>query len=75
MNAIKQKVFNKFGQQKIEEVVMEALCCFWETIHNEFVGYEEPDNSIGIDIDQIVIDAVIEYIWQNVIFNEEDEDE
>ena len=66
MDAIKQKVFDKFGQQKIERVVMDAQCCFWETIHNEFVGYYEPDCSIGIDIDQILIDATVEYIWQNV---------
>lgn len=75
MDKREQMVFGKFGQQKIERTIMDAQYVFWETIHNEFVGYYEPDCSIGIDIDQVLIDAVVEYIWQNVVFDEEDEDE
>ena len=37
---------------------------FWRNLHNYFLGSEVPDNS-DINIDYLMYDAVLDYLYQN----------
>lgn len=59
-----QLVLNKYGWQTVGRRVTAETMAFWRNLHNYFLGSEVPDNS-DIDIDYLMYDAVLDYLYQN----------
>ena len=59
-----QLVLNKYGWQTVGRRVTAETTAFWRNLHNYFLGSEVPDNS-DIDIDYLMYDAVLDYLYQN----------
>lgn len=59
-----QLVLNKYGWQTVGRRVTAETTAFWRNLHNYFLGSEVPDNS-DINIDYLMYDAVLDYLYQN----------
>lgn len=59
-----QLVLNKYGWDTIGRKVSAATIHFWRDIHNYFLGSDVPNNS-EIDIDYLIYEAVLDYLFQN----------
>lgn len=57
-------VLDKYGWDTLARRVNMATIHFWKDIHNYFLGSDVPDNS-DIDIDYLIYDAVLDYLYQN----------
>jgi len=75
LQSMKRKVFAKFGEEKVKDSMYAAQIAFWVYIHDTFVGCKNPDISMGVDIDDLCLNAVVDYIWQNTIMMEDENDE
>lgn len=62
---IKSLVYEKYGWGVVLEAVRIAEIQYWRTIHNMLIGSDKLDESTGIDIQEPLLAATIEYIYQN----------
>lgn len=57
-------VLDKYGWHSVGRVIDRLNRTFWRDIHLTFFSSDTPDNS-NIDTDIMLVDAVLDYIFQN----------
>lgn len=62
---IKSLVYEKYGWNTVLEAIRIAEIQYWRTLHNMLIGSDKLDESIGIDIQEPLLAASIEYVYQN----------
>lgn len=62
---IKSFVYEKYGWNTVLEAIRIAEIQYWRTLHNMLIGSDKLDESIGIDIQEPLLAASIEYVYQN----------
>lgn len=62
---IKALVFNKYGEKEVRNALKIAETHFWQILHNMLIGSDKMDESIGIDIEDTLLTAATEYVFEN----------
>jgi len=62
---IKELVFKKYGETVVRNALKLAETRFWQTFHDMLIGSGKADESLGIDIEELLLTAGVEYLYQN----------